>query len=269
IETNQIFFFADLQGMRLYTGITRFSVVSTLAQCQGIFTQPIFDPLSKTQFPNNTIPASRFDPIAGQVLQHYPAPNIAGANNFVRSGIEPDNQDQSDCRVDRYIGEKHRVFARYTFFRDDDNPVAPLPDGSGSLTSGVIGHAITRGDAVVADYNWTLSAYMLNQFRFGYSRRDLDQSSLQNGGIAVPGLPSNSFSSVLPIFTVAGFQQIGPTTAANSKFTTSITEFLDTYTMVRGRHTIKFGVDIRREALDVINPPNPTGSFAFTTAGSN
>src|SRR3979409_628738 len=39
--------------------------------------------------------------------------------------------------------------------------------------------------------------------------------------------------------------------------------------MVRGRHTIKFGTDIRREALDVLNPPNPTGSFAFTTTGTN
>ncbi len=39
--------------------------------------------------------------------------------------------------------------------------------------------------------------------------------------------------------------------------------------MVRGRHTIKFGVDIRREALDVLNPPNPTGSFTINTTGTN
>src|SRR5207249_4143734 len=67
----------------------------------------------------------------------------------------------------------------------------------------------------------------------------------------------------------AGFQQIGPATAANSKFTTSITELLNTVTIVRGRHTIKFGTDIRREALDVLNPANPTGAFSFTTTGTN
>src|ERR1022692_1349836 len=149
------------------------------------------------------------------------------------------------------------------------NPVTPLPDGSGSLTSGVTGHAITHGDAFAGDYDWILSPSALNQFRFGYSRRGLTQTSLQDGGITVPGLPANSFGSVLPIFTVTGFQQIGPTTAANSNFTTSITEFLDTVTLVRGRHTIKFGADIRRNALDVLNPPNPTGSFAFTTTGTN
>jgi hypothetical protein len=271
IQANKTFFFVDWQGTRLRTGTTRFSVVPTLAQRQGIFTQQIFDPATspRVQFTNNTIPLSRFDPIAAQVLQHYPLPNVSGANNFVRTATEPDNQDQADFRLDHYFGEKHRVFGRYTYFRDDDTPVTPLPDGSGSLTSGVIGQAITRGDAFVGDYNWTVSPSALNQFRAGYSRRDLSQASLQNGGINVPGLPNNSFSSVQPIFTVAGYQQIGPTTAANSNFTTSITEFLDTFTLVRQRHTLKLGVDIRREALDVLNPANPTGSFAFTTTGTN
>lgn len=271
IQNNKTFFFVDWQGTRLRTGITRFSVVPALAQRQGIFTQAVFDPASspRTQFPNNTIPVSRFDSIAGQVLPHYPLPNVAGANNFARTSTEPDSQDQGDFRVDRYFGKKHRVFGRYTFFRDDDTPVTPLPEGSGSLTSGVIGRAITRGDALAGEYSWVLSPVALNQLRLGYSRRDLDQRSLQDGGITVPGLPANSFGSVLPIFTVAGFQQIGPTTAANSKFTTSVTELLDTFTLVRGRHTLKLGADIRREALDVLNPPNPTGSFGFSTTGTN
>jgi len=271
IQTNRTFFFVDWQGTRQRTGITRFSVVPTLAQRQGVFAQPIFDPRSSPRAPfvNNTIPETQFDALGRAVLDHYPLPNVAGANNFTRTATEPDNQDQADFRVDRYFGDKHRVFARYTFFADDDTPVTPLPDGSGDLTSGVIGHAITRGEAIAGEYNWMLSPSALNQFRAGYSRRDLKQSSLQNGGISVPGLPPNSFGSVLPIFAVAGYQQIGPTTAANSNFTTSVTEFLDTFTLIRGRHTIKFGTDLRRETLDVLNPPNPTGSFGFSTTGTN
>ena len=75
IQTNKTFFFADWQGTRLRTGITRFSVVPTLAQRQGIFTQAIFDPATspRTQFPNNTIPTNRFDSLGLQILQHYPA----------------------------------------------------------------------------------------------------------------------------------------------------------------------------------------------------
>ena len=271
IQTNQTFFFVDWQGTRQRTGITRFSVVPTLAQRQGIFPQPIFDPASspRTQFVNNTIPATRFDPLGRQVLQHYPLPNVAGANNFARTATEPDNQDQADFRIDRYFGEKHRVFGRYTLFRDDDTPVTPLPDGSGSLTSGVIGHAITRGDAFAGDYNWMISPSALNQFRVGYSRRDLNQTSLQNGGITVPGCrqiplarccrssPSpDSSKSARPRLRTPGSRPPSRSSSTRSRWCAAAT---------RSRS----GTDIRREALDVLNPPNPTGSFGFNTTGTN
>jgi hypothetical protein len=271
IRRNRTFFFADWQGTWLRTGVTRQSVVPTLAQRSGVFTAAVYDPHSspRVAFPNNTVPVSRFDPLALQILQHYPSPNASGANNFVQTGVEPDRQDQFDGRVDHIFREKHRAFVRYSYLRDDDTPVPFLPDGSGSITSGMIGHAITRGDGVSTEYDWALSPATLNQARFGYTRRDVNQRSLQNGGITIPGAPVSSFPSTLPIFTVTGYQQIGPTTAANSNFTTSVTEFLDTFSMVRRRHTFKFGVDLRREALDIVNPANPTGSYAFTTTGSD
>jgi hypothetical protein len=271
IRKNKTFFFADWQGTRLRTGITRQSVVPTVAQRGGVFTSTIYDPATspRVPFPNNKVPVDRFDPIAAQVLQHYPPPNAAAANNYILTGVEPDNQDQFDGRVDNVFTEKHRAFVRYSYLRDNDTPVPFLPDGSGNLTSGVTGHAITRGDGLATEYDWTLSPSTLNQARFGYTRRAVNQTSLQNGGITIPGAPTSAFPSTLPIFTVTGNQQIGPTTAANTNFTTSVTEFLDTFSMVRGRHTFKFGTDLRREALDIVNPANPTGSYAFTTTGSN
>ena len=252
IQKNRTFFFIDWQGTRLRTGITRISTVPTLAQISTL--------LAST-------PSSKVDPIGLKILQRYPTPNRAsanGANNFSLAGVEPDSQDQVDARLDHNFGSNHRVFGRYSYFHDDDNPVTPLPDGSGSLTAGVVGHALTRGDQTIGEYDWSLSPTTLNQARFGYTRRDLNQASLPNGGITIPGVPTTPFSSVLPIFSVTGFQQIGPTSAANARFTTSVNEFLDTLSMVRGRHTIKFGVDLRREALDVLQPPNPTGIYTFT-----
>jgi len=271
IRRNKTFFFADWQGTRLRTGITRQSVVPTLAQAGGSFTSAIYDPATspRTAFPGNFIPASRIDPVAAQVLRHYPAPNAAGANNYVRTGVEPDSQDQFDGRLDHVFSDRHRGFIRYSFLRDDDNPVTFLPEGSGNLTSGVTGHSITRGDSIASEYDWTISPATLNQFRFGYTRRGVDQSSLQDGGITVPGAPVSAFASTLPVFTVTGYQQIGPTAAANTNFRTYVTEFLDTLSLVRGHHTLKMGTDLRREALGIVNPANPTGSYAFTTTGSN
>lgn len=271
LQKDRTFFFVDYQGTRLRNAVTRLSVVPTVAQRQGAFTAPIYDPNTspRTPFPGNTIPASRFDPIAAQVMQHYPLPNVAGNNNYRRTAVEPDTQDQFDTRIDRYIGAKHRIFGRYSYLRDDDTPVTPLPDGSGSLTSGVSGHALTRGDGVAAEYDWTRSPTLLNTARFGYSRRVLNQESLQNGGITVPGTPANSFPDTLPVFLVSGYQQVGPTAGANDQFATSVTEYQDTVSVLRGRHTIKFGFDIRREALNVLNPPNPTGSYTFNTTGTS
>ena len=85
----------------------------------------------------------------------------------------------------------------------------------------------------------------------------MNQTSLQNGGITIPGAPESAFPSTLPIFTVTGYQQMGRPSRANTNFTTSVTEILDTFSMVRGRHTFKFGTDLRREALDILNPANP------------
>jgi hypothetical protein len=271
IRNSKTFFFADWQGTRLRTGVTRQSVVPTVAQRNGVFTGPVYDPATspRVAFPNNTIPANRFDSIALQVLQHYPLPNAPGANNYVRTAVEPDNQDQFDGRIDQVFNAKHRAFVRYSYLRDEDDPVTFLPDGSGNLTSGFIGHAITRGGGMASEYDRTLSPATLNQARFGYTRRDVNQMSLQNGGITVPSAPLSTFPSTLPIFTVTGYQQIGPATAANANFTTSVTEFLDTLSTVRRRHTFKIGTDIRREALDIVNPANPTGSYAFTTTGTN
>jgi len=272
IQKDKTFFFVDWQGTRLRTGVTRLSTVPALPQRQGVFTTPIYDPATagRTQFVNNRIPATRFDPIAAQVLALYPAPNLPGAaNNYTRTDVEPDSQDQFDTRIDRYFGAKHRVFGRYSYSRDDDTPVTPLPDGSGSITSGVISHTVTHGGQVVGDYEWTVSPTMLNQARFGYTRRSSNGNSLESGSIQVPGIPASSFSSILPTFNVTGFQQIGPTSGANSQFATSVTEYLDTFSIIHGRHTIKFGADIRRESLNVIQPANPAGAYTFNTTGTN
>ena len=58
--------------------------------------RPTLDP-----FPGNTIPASRFDPVAVELLDRYPLPNLSGtANNYRRVAHEDQDQDQFDVRVD-------------------------------------------------------------------------------------------------------------------------------------------------------------------------
>jgi len=286
VQKNKTFFFADWQGTRLNTGVIRTSTVPTTAQRRGVFTSSIFDPATtrrtdagyqRDSFPGNTIPANRFDRATLAVLDRYPAPNVfaasgaeATANNYRRLGNDNTAASQFDGRLDRYFGARHRVFGRYSFLRDDSKPTTPLPDGSGNLTTSVIGNTLTRADSIAAEHSWTLSPAAVNQLRFGYTRRKFNRESLRTGQPAgevtqIPNLPVTSFPDVLPTYDVVGLQQIGPPSSGNSDFTTSVTQFVDIFSWVRGRHSLKLGADIRHETLDVLQPPSPTGNFQFTS----
>jgi lipopolysaccharide assembly outer membrane protein LptD (OstA) len=118
------------------------------------------------------------------VLKHYPEPNLAGsASNFSRTGVEPDNQDIFDVRLDRALSEKHRVFGRYTYFRDADTPVNSFAGWQRRDNRPELPVMLsTRGDGIATSYDWTISPNTLNQARFGYTRRSLHQTSLQNSG---------------------------------------------------------------------------------------
>ena len=285
IQKNKTFFFVDWQGTRLNTGVVRTSTVPATQQNRGVFPTPVFDPATterteagyvRAPFPNNTIPANRFDPAALAVIGRYPAPNVfsgareATANNYRRIGNDDTAQDQFDGRLDRYFGARHRVFGRYSSLRDDSLPTPPLPDGSGNLTSGVIGNTLTRADGLVAEHTWNVAPASVNQLRFGYTRRAFDRTALRTGRPAgevsrIPNIPVSSFSDALPIYDVVGFQQIGPPANGNADFTTSVTEWIDNFSRVHGKHSVKTGADIRFEHLDVLQPPSPTGQFQFTS----
>jgi len=286
VEKNKTFFFVDWQGTRLNTGVVRTSTIPAAAERQGVFSTPIFDPSTtrhtasgyrRDAFPSNTIPASRIDRAALAVVDRYPGANVPAstANNYRRTGNDDTVADQFDGRLDRHIGSAHRVFGRYSFLRDNSKPTTPLPDGSGNLTSGVIGDTITRADSVAAEHSWTLSAAAVNQFRFGYTRRGFSRESMRSGRGAsevslIPNVPATSFPDVLPTYDIVGFQQLGPTASGNARFTTSVTQWIDGLSWVQGRHGLKVGMDIRLQALDVLQPPSPTGNFQFTnifTAG--
>jgi hypothetical protein len=285
IQKNKTFFFADWQATRLNTGVIRTSTVPTTAQRRGVFTTAIFDPATtrrvdgiylRDAFAVNTIPVSRLDRAAMAVVDRYPAPNVftasgaeATANNYRRLGNDDTLADQFDGRIDRYFGTRHRVFGRYSFLRDDSRPTTPLPDGSGNLTTGIIGNTLTRADSIAAEHTLTLSASSVNQVRFGYTRRKFDRNSGQIGQpvsqlTQIPNIPATSFADVLPTYDIVGLQQLGPPASGNAAFTTSVTQFIDNFSWVRGRHSLKAGTDIRLQTLDVLQPPSPTGNFQFT-----
>jgi hypothetical protein len=289
IRKNRTFFFADYQGTRQEIGKVRISTVPTMLQRQGIFTEAvngkvplIYDPattqadaggkFSRQPFDGNTIPSGRFDKVAAMLLARYPLPTSPGtANNYVRVGNERVTQDQVDGRIDHTFSNRDQVFGRYSFMRDFSTPVTPLPDGSGGISSGTQAPATTTGYSVASSHIHAIGPALVNEFRFGYTRRSIDRSALllsapPSQELQLPGIPSNgAFSAELPTFTVSGFQQLGPSANTDSKFRTDVTEIVDQVSKRKGRHALMFGLDFRRERLDVMQPASPTGLFAFSS----
>lgn len=286
VRRDRTFFFADYQGQRQTIGRTVISTVPTVLQRQGIFTEAIagrvpaiYDPASGTTarapFAGNAIPLDRIDPVARTLLERYPLPTSAGtANNFRRVDNERVDQDLFSLRLDHRFSTRDQVFGRLTRFTETFIPVTPLPDGSGT-TTGTLGPQETASSSLASSYQRTFTANVLNELRFGDTRRSVGRSAVRLAGtpsaaLRLPGIPSTAqFPETLPTFAIAGYQQLGSPANTASDFGTSVTQIATTLTWSKGRHTLKTGADLRWERLNVLQPPSPTGSFTFSSLFSD
>jgi hypothetical protein len=278
--------FSALLGAQLYVtpgptgtvtttaaGNTPVNVTDTNGNTVQVRQGMIFRPTDHAAWAGNKIPTTSFDSAASSLLGLYPIPTSSGAaNNFSRTGNEPDTQDQFDVRLDHRFSEKDYAFGRYSYAKDFTQPVTPLPDGYGSVVIGPsTGPQDTLGQSFASNYVHTFSPTLTNEVRAGYTRRSvsrrgqfLDQPPSQS--LNIPGIPTNfAYSNELSTFLINGFQQLGPPANVNTVFRTDVTEIADTVSYVHGRHAIRFGVDNRISRLDVVQPPLPTGSFTFST----
>ncbi|HZP06267.1 MAG TPA: hypothetical protein VFB43_15315 [Terracidiphilus sp.] len=236
----------------------------------------------RQEFPGDVINVP-LDPAAVALLARFPTPTnlTAAANNYSRTANDADHQNQFDFRVDGVHGQDDRAFGRYSYSSDVEQPVTPLPDGSGLIsgtligTGGVSGLSHVLGQQAVFNETHTFTPHLLNDFHMGYTRRSNNIAgprlgSTASAGLGIPGIPTNAaFNNALPLFTFTGFQQLGPSASTFAQYQTAVWQMLETVNYARGRHDFKAGVDFRWYQLNSVAPPNPTGSFAFTTTGTN
>ncbi|MBB5317652.1 TonB-dependent receptor [Tunturibacter empetritectus] len=289
---DRLFFFGDYQGVKQLIGRTLTSTIPTNNERKGIFTgvSKIYNPATTTivngknvrqEFPGDVINIP-LDSAAEALLARFPIPtNGNAANNYSRTANDADHQNQFDVRIDGAYGARDHAFGRYTYYNEVEQPVTPLPDGSGLIsgaalgTGGVPGLSNVRGQQAVADETHIFSPRLVNNLAGGYTRRSNniigpDLSDTASAALGIPGIPTNAaFNNALPLFTFTGFQQLGPSASTFANFQTSVWQIVDTAVYTRGAHAIKAGIDFRWYQLNTVSPPNPTGSFAFTTTGTN
>jgi outer membrane receptor protein involved in Fe transport len=284
LARDRTFFFAAYEGLRQDIPLTLISTVPTLAQRRGDFSQTfdaqgrlvvIYDPLTRVRqqngqvvrqpFPDNRIPDSRIDIVARNVLQNYPEPNqpgdpVTGANNYATTSNQSTKSNNYSIRVDHNLTSNHRIFARYSFQRSDQQTAARWPGPSSSDTRKVIDryYHIVAGDTLI------LSPTLTVDVKAGFARAHANQVS-PDFDLSSLGFPS-SFADVapdrFPIFNISDITGIGNGFLNNQP--------RNTYTLVgqvnklAGRHFLKAGLDYRVLQFNAFQNDNAAGSFNFT-----
>lgn len=310
IQKNKWFAFGDYQGLRQGRGLNVLSVVPTTDQRNGIFgATNIFDPLTtrlnpafnsaqpssasnpqylRDQFPGNTIPAARIPRPSRLLSGLYPDPNV-GANQFFFSPNRVQRDDAWNVRSDRVINEKNNLFVRVSRGKNfTDLPGAmPAPSNPG-FTMGRFAGGDTAQLADAADFNLTtwgavladthvFRPNLINEFKMGFSRFDLfavpkDMGINSAQAVGIPGVNESvpPFSGGLPAIRPAGFAFLGANTPIPSISQNNNYQINDNITYIRGRHSLKMGVQILRRHLNFFESQDPArGFFNFNAEFTN
>ncbi len=278
---DKLFFFGDYEGFRQLQSYLSAYSLPDLNERNGFLPQTVIDPLTMGIYPANTqIPLSTLNPFAAAALTGMAPPNNGSAtslsNNLEETIPLKDYSDKYDAKLDYIMSAKMTAFLRFSQRKDVAYYGPNDPGPSGGDGNGFI-HAIQQQAA--AGYTWTVTPTSLLEFRFGFDHVLGGKAPPYLGGaniaseFGIPGLPA-ALAGGFPTQVISGFSN--PTVgrqSTNPQFQnpTSFNPKLN-YSMIKGRHSIKFGYEflaLRTEVLD-INPlygmDTYSGGFSKPTA---
>ena len=290
---NRTFFFFDYQGTRIRTGQTFLATVPPDSWRTGNFSgyNTIFDPsttvtdangnTTRQPFSGNQIPQSRWNPIAAKLLSMFPAANVPGSvssfgvsNNYLSNPVEPNDTNQFDLRIDHKISESDSIFGRFSYSNNIDNPPGPIPPplDAASFSSG---NFLNRPRNLVITETHIFSPRIVNELRLGYSRNhserlQFDANENLSAQLGIPGVPFSTNNGGLPQFSVSGLNSFGSSEYQPTVESQEVYQVIDSVSLVRGRHTLKIGAELKpRLNYSILQPPVPRGAFGFTGTFTN
>ncbi len=275
ILKNRVWFHSAYQRTSITQGDTQTGNVPTVAERNGVFATEIFDPLTtranpsgtgfiRDPFPNNTIPANRFDPIGKSLVDRYPNPvqAIAGRNYITNPSLTTRGHNAT-IRGDWRMTDKDTLFLRWSLDEGAFTAQPLLPQGA---QTGVVRDVPARSWGT--GYTRVLSSAMVNEVRFAYNFVGLTQDATLGFDEIVKGSMDPVVESGIPTFSVTNYAAIGarPNNFDNVPVIkeSRVYNFSDNFSWVRGKQTIKTGFDFQYIDVPTFATLNGRGSFGFT-----
>lgn len=263
---DRTFIFGDFEGTRIRRASTFNTAVPSAPMRQGDFSElrtPLIDPATirndpsrpgqtlRDAFPGNVIPPSRLAKESLYFLPFYPTSNTPGGTfNFAPSRRNTTNK--FDIRADHRFSSADSLSSSYSF-----NQAETYGPGAFEANGGVTLQVRKQRWGMVETHLFGPS--LINEFRLNYVRTRFENAPQGLGtnhtvlsGIGGFAEQSSDFPG-FPGLGFTGYLGFNPNAFSPIKFRDNKYEINDNLTWVRGTHTFKTGVLLRRYDTSTTN----------------
>jgi hypothetical protein len=281
IKRDKTFFFVDFQKAFTIQGQSFLQTVPTDLERAGNFTQlstVIYDPTTsvtsggvthRTPFQGNIIPITQQSTIGIAIMNLYPHQNLPGlANNYGSTPPRTLSPISGDLRIDHHFGDNDTLFARFSR-NHSGNIVNPgyFPQYAGGPI--FPGNYTTDGTQGVLGFTHVFSPSFLSEFRAGWSRIintgvNFNQGSKFMDQTGIPGIDGYGYQwQAVGVFSITGPSQVGGTGNIPFVKATNNKQASWHFNWIHDRHSVKFGYDLYRRAMNTVQMGSPSGNFTF------
>ncbi len=236
-------------------------------------TYPAGTPYS-TIFSAGTIPVADINPVTAKLLRYVPAPNTsttAGGplNAFSFDATQQYSDNQYLYRIDQVFNSKDTLWG--TWFNEAIPVNVPVPF-IGATLPGFGETDLEHFKFLSLSWTHVINDHMINELRGGYNRFNyaavFPQNPTQPSSAGFAITPQDTSGAQLPVVQVTGLFNLGFSEDGPQPRIDQVYQATDNLSVIRGRHTLKFGFDMRR--WQVTNPflSNNDGFYQFQPFGT-
>jgi hypothetical protein len=280
IKKNKLFYFGAYEGFRQSFADTFLVTVPSAEQRRGVFGLNILDPTTNTPFADRTVPASRFDPLGKRLVDLYPEANQTGqiqagrpANNYSAQRDGKENTHKFDTRLDYYVNERNQIMGRFSYLRQKFNREQLFPgiaDGVGNQ-----GSQFNNNQSLALMWTGTLNPKVVNTLRYGFNRTFAEfahatVNAEKADAFGFRGIPAELLQvGGLPLISPTNYRELGTRNFRPQFQRPYLNQFLDTVSMVAGKHFLRTGVELRLKDNTFIDVTRRTPAYSFQGRYSN